>query len=174
MLDEQFCTTTFFDRGANLKRNALTCTFVVAVLGIASLPTRAGQDRPFKGRFDFVLTSVSQLPSGEVLITANMEGNGAHLGRFRGEVGYVVDFTTGTFYGSLYKAAANGDLVFEDLTGAFTATGSEGAFVVTGGTGRFLNASGEGTYINAWTNAAQTAGRVVFDGTIAFDASDRR
>lgn len=147
-----------------------------ALLLLAAVPAaaRADQPRPFKGAFDFAVTDVEFLSATEVLVTGSLAGRETVLGRFAGEVVYLVDLTTGTFTGSLYKVAANGDRLDQTVTGAFTATGSEGTFALVGGTGRFVHAAGGGTYVNAWTDPARTTGRVTFAGTITYSPSDRR
>ena len=134
----------------------------------------ADQPRPYKGAFDFAITSVEWLPPSELFITGSLAGQETFLGRFEGEVQYYVDLPTGTFSASLTKEAADGDLLDETLTGHFTATGSEGEFALTGGTGRFLRATGGGTYVNVWTDPVMMTGRVTIAGAIDFHAPDRR
>jgi hypothetical protein len=85
-----------------------------------------------------------------------------------GRVVYVVDLLSGAFHGMLTKEAANGDLLFQTLSGQFTETGSEGEFVVTGGTGRFRQATGGGTFEGVWTDPAMTTARITFDGSIDY------
>jgi hypothetical protein len=53
----------------------------------------------------------------------------------------------------LYKVAANGDRLYECVTGQFTATGSVGSSVIMGGTGRFENATGDANFVSMWINA---------------------
>jgi hypothetical protein len=150
--------------------------FACALLALTAIPetARAGQSLPYRGQFDFAVVSVEPVSQTEVLVTATLAGEETHLGAFEGVVQYYVDLTTGMFVGSLYKQAANGDELYETLTGQFTATGAMGDFSMTGGTGRFLSATGGGTYVSAWTDAAMTTGHVTFSGSIGYDASDRR
>ena len=111
---------------------ALTLLVLTAPPG----PARAGDARPYKGTFDFAVTDVTQTSDREVvLVTGSLNGNETHLGRFTGEVQYYVDTVTGMYYGTLFKVAANGDELYESLTGQFTPTGSFGDFTITGGTG---------------------------------------
>jgi hypothetical protein len=98
---------------------------------------------------------------------ARLVGNETHLGRFTGEVEYLVG-PTFAFTGSLTKTAANGDRLYETVTGQLTQEGSLGEFTITGGTGRFLGASGGGTFEGTWTDAAMTAAHLTFDGSLAF------
>ena len=157
-------------------RRQLLGFFIGAAVLVGSMP-RTGQSAhslPYRGQFDFAVIGVEPVSPTEVLVTATLAGEETHLGAFEGEVQYYVDLTNGSFVGSLYKQAANGDELYETVTGQFTATGAVGTFTMTGGTGRFQNATGGGTYVSAWTNAAMTTGHVTFSGSIAYDASDRR
>jgi hypothetical protein len=157
-------------------RRRFLCLLACALPALATqLPAaHADQPRPYKGAFNFAITSVESLSETEVFVTGSLAGEETFLGRFEGEVQYYVDLSTGAFYGSLVKEAANGDLLYETLTGQFTATGSVGAFVMTGGTGRFLRATGGGTFVGVWTDPAMTTARVTYGGSIDFHASDRR
>ncbi len=154
-------------------KNSVT---VVAVLVLTALPSpgRAGNAKPYQGAFNFaVLEAVPTPVPGVILVTGSLDGNETHLGRFTGEVQYHVNTGTGMFYGTLFKVAANGDKLYESLTGQFTATGSFGDFTMTGGTGRFANVIGGGTFIGKWIVYPSTA-VVGYEGTISYDASDRR
>jgi hypothetical protein len=148
----------------------------VTLLTLTTMPVtaHAGQSRPYTGAFDFAVLDIQPVSQTGLMITASLAGHETFLGQFKGTVVYVVDLTNGTFSGSLVKQAANGDLLYETLTGHFTATGSEGDFNLNGGTGRFLHAAGGGTYVNVWTSQDMTTGHVTFSGAIDFDASDRR
>jgi hypothetical protein len=148
----------------------------LTLLVLASLPgpVRAGDATPFKGTFNFALTDVVPTPvDGVLFVTGSIDGNETHLGRITGEVQYYYDTGTGSFYGTLSKTAANGDALSMSVAGQFTTTGSFGTFTITGGTGRFTNATGAGTFVGRWINAPITA-VLGFDGTISYDASDRR
>lgn len=149
--------------------------FAWAMLALATLSPAAqgGPPRPYKGALDFAVLDVQPVSATQVVVRGSLAGEETFLGRFRGEVVYLIDLSTGTFEGSLYKRAANRDLLYETPTGHFTATSSEGGLTILGGTGRFRHAAGSGTYVSVWTDPTQTALRVTFDGTISFDASDR-
>ena len=139
---------------------------------MATLPSiaRADHPRPYKGDFDFAVTYEGFLSPTEVQIQASVVGNETHLGRFTGEVTYYDDLVTGAFYGNITKIAANGDLLFDDLTGQFAPdfSSSTGSFVIVGGTGRFLHATGGGNFSSYFLNSAGTLGHVTFDGTISY------
>jgi hypothetical protein len=143
------------------------------MLATPSPAARADPPRPYKGAFDFATVHVQVLSPTELLITGSLAGQETHLGRFEGEVTYHVNLADGSFAGSLYKEAANGDLLYETLDGQFTATGSKGRFELTGGTGRFRHATGSGGFTGIWTDPLQTTAHITFSGTIDFDASDR-
>jgi hypothetical protein len=139
---------------------------LLALFAMAAPTARADGPDNYKGAFDFAIVDVQPISPTEVLIHGSLKGRETLLGKFEGQVEYLVNLSTRTFTGSLSKTAANGDLLFEDLTGHFTATGSEGDFTITGGTGRFRRATGGGTYVSVWTNAAMTASHVTFHGTL--------
>lgn len=150
--------------------------FALTLLALAAfcVPIQAGNSLPYKGAFDFAVIDVEPTNDpGVVLVTGTLDGNETHLGQFTGEVQYYVDTATGALYGTLYKVAANGDELYETLTGQFIATGAVGDFVMTGGTGRFTHATGGGTYVSTWIVPFSTS-YVTFDGTISYSASDRR
>ena len=107
------------------------------------------------------------MTQSELLVTGSLNGNETHLGRFTGQVQYSVNLQTGAFSGTLFKVAANGDQLYESLSGQFTATGSVGSFLMTGGTGRFENAAGSGAFVGTWIVYPSTA-VITFDGTISY------
>jgi hypothetical protein len=133
---------------------------VAAVLGASTL--RAGDAVPLKATV--VMTDSTFLPGippvmGTVLSSG--EGTSSHLGKLT---------TTGTMtltwvgpaiwaQGSAVTVAANGDKLYNTISGWSTAPGQlAGTFVITGGTGRFQGATGSGT-VNSWMDAdgVQTA-----------------
>ncbi|HWE38714.1 MAG TPA: hypothetical protein VG406_19355 [Isosphaeraceae bacterium] len=152
-------------------RQRLLCLLACALPALATPPpdARADHPRPYKGAFEFATVDVQVLSPTEVLVTGSLAGKETILGRFDGLVLYIVDLSTETFSGSAVKRAADGDLLFETLTGQFTATGSEGTFVVTGGTGRFSEATGGGTFTGVWTDAAMTTAHITFNGRMGLD-----
>jgi hypothetical protein len=141
-----------------------TLTALVAPCGIA----HADGPGNYSGRFDFAVVSVQPVSPTELFIRGRLSGKEVILGKFTGEVDYLVDTTAGTFVGSVTKTTADGALLKQTLTGHFTATGSEGDFAIVGGTGRLDGAFGGGTFVNAWTDASKTAGVVTFDGSLSF------
>ncbi len=148
-------------------RRPLMCLLLCVLAGPA---TTALAEHPatFKGRFDFTTLDAQLVSPGVLLVRGSLAGNETLLGRFTGEVEYLVDLTTGTFAGTLTKRAANGDLLHQALFGVFTATGSVGEFIVTGGTGRFRGATGGGTFEGVWTDPSLTTAHITFDGELAF------
>ena len=151
-------------------QRCMTWLFGCALVALATLPSiaRADHPRPYKGEFNFTITSMTFPSATEVQIQASVDGHETHLGHFTGEVTYNVDLVTGAFVGQITKVAANGDLLFDDLTGQFAPdfSSSKGTFVIVGGTGRFLEATGGGTF--ASTVLTTTLGHVTFDGTISY------
>src|SRR4051812_35015137 len=126
---------------------------LLALAALAPLSSMVLADHPatYKGRFDFTTVDVQPVSATELLVRGRLAGNETLLGRFTGEVEYLVDLTDFTFGGTLTKTAANGDLLHECLTGQFTPTGSVGEFTITGGTGRFRGATGGGSFVGTWT-----------------------
>jgi hypothetical protein len=148
--------------------------FALILLALVCLPSpvRAGDFKPYKGGFDFAATVLDPLPDGDTFVRGLLDGEETSLGHFTGVVEYLVH-PDGSFEGTVTKMAANGDLLFESLTGQFNATGSTGTFTLSKGTGRFKNASGGGTFQSKWVVFPFTA-VVQFDGKISYNASDRR
>ncbi len=142
----------------------------LASLAIPSSTSLADHPATFKGRFDFTTIDVQPVSATELLVRGFLAGNETLLGRFTGEVEYLVDLNTGMFAGTLTKRAANGDLLDQTLLGSFTktGTGSVGEFTVIGGTGRFQNATGGGTFEGVWTNPSLTTAHITFDGELSF------
>jgi hypothetical protein len=147
----------------------------VISLGLALLsfvafcgPAAAGEDVPFKGRLNGVVTITPAPPNLNVLIEAS--GNATHLGNFTLVVPHVVNPATQTGSGSYEFTAANGDLLFADFQGSATAIPGGLRLVenatITGGTGRFASASG--SFICERTfNFASRATTGTFEGTIS-------
>src|SRR5437870_5415501 len=107
--------------------SALTLLVLTALPG----PVHAGDATPFKGTFNFALTDDVPTPvDGVRFATGSLDGSETHLGRITGEVQYDYD-TTGKFSGTLFKVAANGDTLYQSLTGQFNLTGSVGTFTIT-------------------------------------------
>jgi hypothetical protein len=150
---------------------------VVSVLGLAG-PAAAGKQVPFKGVFAGERTE--RIPLGPTTVRDRWDtaGTATHLGRFELVVSVVVDFgslpVTGT--GTATFVAANGDMVFAEITGhsepvepGVTVLIIESG-VITGGTGRFAGATGSYTserLTSLITN--ETVGS--FEGTISSPGS---
>lgn len=139
----------------------------LAALAAPSSTALADQPASYKARFDFKVVSVQPVSATELFIRGSLSGNATQLGRFTGEVEYLVDTDDGTFVGSATKKAADGDLLKETLTGHFTENGSEGDVSIVGGTGRFEGAFGGATFENTWTDASRSAGFVTLDGRLS-------
>jgi hypothetical protein len=128
---------------------------VLAVLGLAG-PVAAGEQVPFKGRFEglALLTPAPTTPgfARTVSVSVDATGNATHLGRFALAIPHQVDFPTGfptnpaTSSGSYQFVAANGDTLSADFIGTVTSVSGVLHAVeiatITGGTGRFADATG--------------------------------
>src|SRR5262245_14287919 len=131
--------------------------FFLCSLAAVSSTARADHPATYRGQFDFTTVGVPTITGNGLLVRGTLAGNETLLGRFTGEVGYLVNPVTYAFEGTLTKTAANGDRLDETVTGQLTPAGSFGAFTITGGTGRFRSATGGGTFVGVWTDAAMTA-----------------
>ena len=150
---------------------------VVSVLGLVG-PVAAGEQVPFTGKFEGERTD--RIPIGPTTVRDrwDMAGTATHLGQFEVVVSVVVDFgslpVTGA--GTATFVAANGDMLFADVTG-YSEPVEPGVTVliiesgvITGGTGRFAGASGSYTserLTSLVTN--ETIGS--FEGTISSPGS---
>jgi hypothetical protein len=158
-----------------MRRRSFRQLLALVVLAVPSSSARADHPTPYKGRFDFTTVSVVPVSDTVLYVRGSLTGNETQLGRFTGEVEYLVDVTTLKFEGKLTKTAANGDLLKENLTGQFTLddqftpTGSVGEFTITGGTGRFRGATGSGTFEGIWTDPDLITAHITFDGSISTD-----
>jgi hypothetical protein len=118
----------------------------LAVLGLAG-PAAAGEQVPFKGRLDGIVT-VTPLTPPFVSVLVEAAGNATHLGQFSLAIPHVVNRATRTAVGSYEFTAANGDTLFADFTGQSAPTATPGVLsiveiaTITGGTGRFAGATG--------------------------------
>ena len=107
----------------------------------------AGKEKPFWGFIQAVETSVVQFPS--LFVDGSGSGKATHLGRFTMTYELEVNLLTLPFQtiGSGVFTAANGDMLFMDITGLGTPTEPGVNSIVeihtiTGGTGRFAGATG--------------------------------
>src|SRR4051812_46914986 len=113
----------------------------LVILGFAG-PAAAGEQVPFKGRFEGVVT-ITPLAPPFVSVLVEATGNATHLGRFALAIPHVVNRATMNAMGSYEFTAANGDMLLADFTGHATPTPIPGVLsivenaTITGGTGRF-------------------------------------
>jgi hypothetical protein len=141
-----------------------------AILGLA-LPASAGDQVPFKGHADAVVTGVEATPDG-LRLTVAATGQATHLGRFTRDESVVVH-ADATFEGTLLFTAANGDQLFADVEDAFiSATTALGTYTFTGGTGRFKNASGGAGFVGVTSDGIHIA--VKFAGTISSPGANQK
>jgi hypothetical protein len=119
--------------------------FTAALAGSALATSRgaSGHDGcvsvPFKGESSGVITATGFDPVAGIAF-AHIEGEGraTHFGRLTVSGDVALDVVTGVPQGTWTLTAANGDMLFLDMT----AVPGIGLFTVTGGTGRFEGASG--------------------------------
>jgi len=153
-------------------RTLSICHATLAVVTLIPMghspPAAASEPLPFKGRADLVVTGAG--PSGDYLeLSAEATGTATHLGLFSRTETVVVDLSSGMFIdGSLVFTTKNGDQLYADVAGGFTAidlSTAAGCYTFTGGTGRFENASGNAMFSAV---ATETGYDVTFDGEIEY------
>src|SRR4029077_15858174 len=156
-----------------MKRHSSAARLALAALAVLALagPAAAGEQVPFKGSLDGVVT-ITPLAPPFLSVLVEATGNATHLGKFTVEIPHVVNVANGSAIGSYEFTAANGDMVFAEFTGTATPTATPGVLyieetaTITGGTGRFANASGSFTVERLFdTVAGTTIGS--FEGTIS-------
>jgi hypothetical protein len=155
-----------------MKRHSSAAILVLAVLAVLGLagPAAAGEQVPFKGSLDGVVTITPAPPFLSVLVDAT--GNATQLGHFTLAIPHIANPANGTATGSYEFTAANGDTLSADFTGQATPTATPGVLyieetaTITGGTGRFRGATGSFT-VERWfdTVAGTTIGS--FEGIIS-------
>lgn len=142
--------------------------FTVVVVGLlgSSLSATAARPVPFKGKAALMVTGATPTEDG-LQLTAIATGQATHLGPYtRTETVVVDDF--GQFEGSITFIADNGDELWVDVFGGFTAldlSTAEGVYIFAGGTGRFEDASGSALFDAV---ASDTGYDVTFDGKIQY------
>jgi hypothetical protein len=148
------------------------------MLGLAG-PAAAGEQVPFKGRFEAVVTMMTPLQPPFVFLLVEGTGNATHLGRFTLTSPVVGDTSTQAATGTYEFTAANGDTLTADFTGQATPTPIPGVLfivdtaTITGGTGRFADATGSFISTHVFDPATGiTIGS--FDGTISSPGAGRR
>ena len=145
---------------------------VLAAL-IFSGSATAGKQVPFKGRSSGIVTAVGFDPVKGIAYT-HVEGSGeaTHLGHFAVTGDVAVEVATGIPTGTWTLTAANGDMLFLEMTGSgIDPTHGFGDFTVVGGTGRFAEATGSYEQIITFALPLGTADIIpytdVFEGTIS-------
>ena len=120
------------------------------LLGSATLVAASARKHlPLKGSLQAVETYVANPPS--MSVTAIGSGSASHLGQYKISYEVEVNLETLAGVGSAQLVAANGDVLYANLLGQATPTGTTDVFnvveefTITGGTGRFANASGSFT-----------------------------
>ena len=144
---------------------------VVALAGttLAAAAKEEKRELPFKGTLQSVETYVVTPPN--MSVTASGSGNATHLGQYA--ISYEVEVNLETLggEGSAQLVAANGDILYANLLGQATPTGTTDVFnvveefTITGGTGRFANASGNFT-LNREVNITTGVTSGTMNGTI--------
>ena len=156
----------------NLVISAMIAPLLIIALAGTTLtaPAKTGKEElPFKGTLQSIETYVVTPPF--MSVTANGSGNATHLGQYTISYKVKVNLETLLGEGTAQIVAANGDILYANISGQATPAGAPDVFnvveefTITGGTGRFENASGTFTLervVNITTGA--TSGS--FDGSI--------
>jgi hypothetical protein len=161
-----------------MKRHSSAAILVLAVLAVLGLagPAAAGEQVPFKGSLDGVVT-ITPLTPPFVSVLVEATGKATHLGNFTLVIPHVVNRANSTAIGFYEFTAANGDTLTADFTGQATPTSTPGVLyieetaTITGGTGRFAGATGSFTTERSFdTVAGTTTGS--FKGTIRLSDDD--
>lgn len=145
----------------------------LALLFTLAGPVAAGDQVPFKGSLDAVVTITPVTPP---IVSVHIEGTGnaTHLGRYTFEMTAVVNQATRTQAGPamIVLTAANGDTVTAEGSGGQATLVAPGVLsivdpaTITGGTGRFAGATGSFVIRRTFFVAAGvTTGS--FEGTIS-------
>ena len=145
----------------------------VALLFTFAGPVAAGDQVPFKGTLDAVVT-ITPINPPVVSIHIAGTGNATHLGRYTLDLNAVVNQATRTQLGTaaIVITAANGDTITADGTGGQVTVVAPGVLsivdpaTITGGTGRFAGATGS---FVIWRTFFVAAGVTTgsFEGTIS-------
>jgi hypothetical protein len=129
-------------------RRFLSVAVMVAALGIRA---GAAEYVPFKATWSGTTTAVDGSGFPIVVVVAEGEGQGTHLGRFTMVSPHANNVFTFELWGDQNFTAANGDTVSATFSGQLTPTIVGGNLVavsgtipcvITGGTGRFAGARG--------------------------------
>jgi len=156
-----------------VKCSSFAARFALTVLGILALvgPVAAGEQVPFKGSFEGVVTHTSVDPQTDaVLVEAT--GNATQIGAFAVSVPHLVNTQTRMAAGTYEFTAANGDTITATFTGVARPTSTPGVIAIvetatiTGGTGRFDGATGSFVVERLFDRIAGTT-TGSFEGTIS-------
>ena len=156
-----------------MKRHSSAASLALAVLVLLGLagPVAAGEQVPFKGRLEGVITQ-TRLDPPFISVLVEGTGNATHLGRFTFARPHLGNLATGSTSGSYHFIAANGDTLTANFSGQTSPTSIPGVLstvetaTITGGTGRFADANGEFTVVRLVDQATMTTFGS-FEGTIS-------
>jgi hypothetical protein len=144
--------------------------------GLASLTRDASPARPISGSCDLTVTP---LPSAPPILHQTDTGtcDVSHLGRTAFAGVLELNLATLTQHGERTLTAANGDILRIVSVGTSTPAGPglvhfAATLTFVGGTGRFANATGEAS-AEGTANLVTSKTQMTFEGSIAYDASDR-
>ena len=146
---------------------------ILAALALSGPAMAAGNQVPFKGRSSGVVTTVGFDPvAGIEYVHVEGQGQATHLGRFTVSGDVAIDVATGIPQGTWTLTAANGDMLFLEMTGyGIDPAHGAGTFTIVSGTGRFQGASGSYQQIIVFVSepgATNTTFTDVLTGTISF------
>jgi hypothetical protein len=163
-----------------MKRQSPAASLALAalvVLGCAG-PADAGEQVPFKGRLEAVVTTTPLQPPW-MFVEVEGTAKATHLGRFTWVSTLIANNATGKAAGFYQFTAANGDVLFAYFAGLGKPTETLGVLsivdhvTITGGTGRFAGATGKFTVKHLYDiTAGTTFGSI--DGTIASTGAAKR
>jgi hypothetical protein len=135
-----------------LQRKSWFRLSALVVLAVLMLPTAARTEDlvPIRLRYVGSFPPPEIISSNPLVVftTDQLSGVGTHVGQFTGIYPHTINFDEGTFSGTATITAANGDLLYIDLSGTGVPI-SPTVFsinlqgTITGGTGRFEGAAGE-------------------------------
>jgi hypothetical protein len=161
--------------GGTMKKLVVSTTIapllIIALAGtMLATPAKAEKkELPFKGTLQSVETYAVTPPI--MSVTANGSGNATHLGQFTINYEVKVNLETISGEGSAQIVAANGDILYANISGQGTPVGAPDVFnvveefTITGGTGRFANANGNFT-LHREVNITSGVTSGTFDGNI--------
>jgi hypothetical protein len=163
-----------------MKRHSPAAGIALGVLTLLVLagPVAAGDQVPFKGRLDGIVT-ITPLAPPFVSVLIEGTGNATQLGHFEVSIPHLVDRSTSIAVGSYEFTAANGDTLTADFVGHAVPSGVPGVLyivetaTITGGTGRFADATGSFISERLFDT---TTGTITgfFEGTISSRGASKR